>query len=166
MAIEAGVSWEKLDGDGFKLRLSELERGVGERRRAARALADPSASTTSASRSTRTSSSRLLGAGGRLEPARAGARRPTDVHRHERRLPPRGPPASRVDRRSCSTSATEFRLTELQLRADEPRAKAGALADILGLERDGDAVLVGETLVSFLPGGPEGRPELYGERFA
>src|SRR4051794_41658475 len=28
VAIESGVSWEKLDHDGFKLRLSELERGA------------------------------------------------------------------------------------------------------------------------------------------
>jgi hypothetical protein len=59
-----------------------------------------------------------------------------------------------------------LRLTELQLRADEPAAKAGALADLLGLEADGDAVHVGETVVRFLPDGPEGRPELYGERFS
>jgi hypothetical protein len=59
-----------------------------------------------------------------------------------------------------------LRLTELQLRADEPAAKAGALADLLGLETDGDAVHVGETVVRFLPDGPEGRPELYGERFS
>jgi hypothetical protein len=60
----------------------------------------------------------------------------------------------------------ELRLSELQLRADEPENKAGALADILGLELDGESsVAVGETIVRFLPGGPEGRPELYGERF-
>jgi hypothetical protein len=59
-----------------------------------------------------------------------------------------------------------LRLTELQLRADEPAAKAGALADLLGLEADRDAVHVGETVVRFLPDGPEGRPELYGERFS
>src|SRR5207302_5251738 len=28
VAVEPGVSWEKLDHDGFKLRLSELERGA------------------------------------------------------------------------------------------------------------------------------------------
>jgi hypothetical protein len=54
---------------------------------------------------------------------------------------------------------------ELQLRADEPDSKAGALADILGLSALDDAVVVGDTVVRFLPGGPEGRPELYGERF-
>ena len=56
-------------------------------------------------------------------------------------------------------------LVELQLRADEPETKAGALADILGLEMHENAVQVGDTLVRFLAGGPEGRPELYGERF-
>jgi len=58
-----------------------------------------------------------------------------------------------------------FRLTELQLRADEPDAKASALADLLGLELDGTSVSVGDTVVTFLAGGPEGRPELHGERF-
>ena len=28
LTVEAGVPWEKLDADGFKLRLSELERGM------------------------------------------------------------------------------------------------------------------------------------------
>jgi len=57
-------------------------------------------------------------------------------------------------------------LQELQLRADEPETKAGALADILGTEMHDNAVQVGETLVRFVPGGPEGRPELHAERFA
>ena len=40
------------------------------------------------------------------------------------------------------------------------------LADLLGLELEDDtSVTVGETVVRFLPGGPEGRPELLGERF-
>ena len=59
----------------------------------------------------------------------------------------------------------ELTLTELQLRADEPESKAGALAELLGLDTEDHAVAVGPTVVRFLPGGPEGRPELYGERF-
>jgi hypothetical protein len=59
----------------------------------------------------------------------------------------------------------ELKLTELQLRADEPEAKAGALADILGAELEENSVLIGDTVVTFLAGGPEGRPELHGERF-
>src|SRR6185295_12921097 len=60
----------------------------------------------------------------------------------------------------------DLRLAELQLRADEPDAKAGALADLLGLEANDNAVDVGGAVVRFVEGGPEGRPELYGERFA
>ena len=41
-----------------------------------------------------------------------------------------------------------------------------ALASLLGLERNGAEVDVGGTLVRFVDGGPEGRPELHGERFA
>ena len=59
-----------------------------------------------------------------------------------------------------------LRLDELQLSADDPGQKAAALADLLGLESSGDSVQVGDALVRFLPGGPEGRPELVGERFA
>ena len=58
-------------------------------------------------------------------------------------------------------------LAELQLRADEPRPKAGALADILGLEAAGGLRCTSaRRVVRFLPGGPEGRPELSAERFA
>ena len=60
----------------------------------------------------------------------------------------------------------DLRLAELHLRADRPLAHAAALAEILALEQAGADVTVGETLVRFLPGGPDGRPELVGEVFA
>jgi len=44
-------------------------------------------------------------------------------------------------------------------------SKAKALAAILDADRDGDSVEVGETVVHFVRGGPQGRPELYGELF-
>ena len=56
-------------------------------------------------------------------------------------------------------------LVELQLRADEPETKAGALADILGLELQENSVRIGASAVTFVSGGPEGRPELYGQPF-
>jgi len=59
----------------------------------------------------------------------------------------------------------ELQLSELHLRADDPAGKAKALAAILDAERDGDSVEVGETVVHFVRGGPQGRPELYGELF-
>jgi hypothetical protein len=57
----------------------------------------------------------------------------------------------------------ELRLVELHLRAEDPGAKARALADVLGLEPLGSDLVIGESLVRFEPGGPEGRPELVGE---
>src|SRR6185503_15313082 len=60
----------------------------------------------------------------------------------------------------------ELRLGELHLRADDPELKAGALTQILAVEGNGDhEVLVGDTLVRFLAGWPEGRPELHAELF-
>ena len=63
-------------------------------------------------------------------------------------------------------NADELRLSELQLRADDPHAKADALVRLLdALGADGE-VEVGEATVRFLEGGPRGRPELYAELFA
>jgi len=62
-------------------------------------------------------------------------------------------------------AGSDWRLTELQLRTDDTATKAAALANLLGLERNGPEVDVGGTLVRFVDGGPEGRPELHGERF-
>jgi hypothetical protein len=59
--------------------------------------------------------------------------------------------------------ADDLRLAELHLRADDPQAKAAALASVLETEHQGSDVEVGETVVRFLPDGPEGRPELHGE---
>jgi hypothetical protein len=60
----------------------------------------------------------------------------------------------------------DLRIAELRLRADDPEAKASALARVLGLEPDGPSVTVGGSLVHFEDGGPEGRPELVGEALA
>jgi hypothetical protein len=51
------------------------------------------------------------------------------------------------------------------MRADNPEAKAQALAELLDCVCDGGDVEVGDTLVRFVPGGPQGRPELHGELF-
>jgi hypothetical protein len=57
----------------------------------------------------------------------------------------------------------EYRLTEIHLRASDPEEKAVALAEILDVERLATEVAIGDTLVRFLPNGPEGRPELVAE---
>jgi len=40
------------------------------------------------------------------------------------------------------------------------------LGELLGLPYTADTVAVGETTVRFVPGGPQGRPQLHGELFA
>ena len=61
----------------------------------------------------------------------------------------------------------ELAVADLRLRTSEPHQKASALADLLGLDEPrGGAVELGDARVQFLPGGPEGRPELYAERFS
>ena len=54
-----------------------------------------------------------------------------------------------------------LQLTELQLLADDPEAKAAALAELLDTRADGTSVMVGDSVVSFIPGGPQGRPQLH-----
>jgi hypothetical protein len=164
VAVEAGTSWEKLERDGFKLRLSELERGsvnvvvqpghwrIPRVDHLGIAL-DEDEFQAVIERASEWNL-RVQEHGGRRTFVATNAGYRLEIH------PPRDWIEELLD------GQADFRLAELQLRADEPEAKAGALADILGVPIEGSAVLVGDTAVSFLAGGPEGRPELYGERFA
>ena len=61
------------------------------------------------------------------------------------------------------SQADDLHLDEIHLRANDPEEKAVALAEILDLDRAATEVSVGDTVVRFLPGGPEGRPELVAE---
>jgi hypothetical protein len=164
VAVEAGVSWEKLDQDGFKLRLSELERGAVNvvvqpghwripRVDHLGVALDEDDFQSVLGRAMQWNL-RVQEHGGRRTFVATNAGYRLEVH----------PPRDWIE--ELLEDADEFRLGELQLRADEPETKAGALADILGVEMHDNSVQVGETAVTFLPGGPEGRPELYGERFA
>jgi hypothetical protein len=164
IAAEAGASWEMLDRDGFKLRLTELQHGAvnvvvqpGHWRiprvdHLGIAL-DEDEFHAVLERAVKWNL-RVQEHGGRRTFVGTNAGYRLEVH----------PPRDWID--DLLDAGETLRLTELQLRADEPAAKAGALADLLGLVADGDAVHVGETVVRFLPDGPEGRPELYGERFS
>ena len=73
------------------------------------------------------------------------------------------PPREWID--ELLAQGDELRLSELHLKADDPSGKAKALAQILDADRDGASVEVGETVVRFVRGGPQGRPELFGELF-
>jgi hypothetical protein len=164
VSVEPGVSWEKLDQDGFKLRLSELERGAVNvvvqpgHWRVPRVdhlgIALDEDDFQSVLGRAMQWNLRVQEHGGRRTFVATNAGYRLEVH----------PPREWIDELLESTD--DFQLAELQLRADEPDAKAGALADLLGLEAEDNAVDVGGTVVRFVEGGPEGRPELYGERFA
>jgi hypothetical protein len=164
VAVEAGIPWEQLDHDGFKLRLSELERGslnvvvqpghweVPRVDHIGVAL-DEDEFQAVLGRAMQWNL-RVQEHGGRRTFVATNAGYRLEIH----------PPREWID--DLLAHEEELHLSELQLRADDPAAKAGALADILGLELAENAVEIGGTVVRFVPGGPEGRPELYGERFA
>jgi hypothetical protein len=61
------------------------------------------------------------------------------------------------------SQADDLHLDEIHVRANDPEEKAVALAEILDLDRRATEVAVGDTVVRFLSGGPEGRPELVAE---
>jgi hypothetical protein len=164
VSIEPGVSWEKLERDGFKLRLSELERGAVNvvvqpgHWRIPRVdhigIALDEHDFQSVLGRAMQWNLRVQEHGGRRTFVATNAGYRLEVH----------PPREWID--ELLESKEDLQLAELQLRADEPDAKAGALADLLGLEADDNAVDVGGAIVRFVEGGPEGRPESYGERFA
>ena len=153
-----------LDRDGFKLRLSELERGavnvvvqpghwgIPRLDHLGVALDDDGFQDVLA-RATQWNL-RIQEHGGRRTFVATNAGYRLEVH----------PPREWIDELLAHRDI--LWLSELQLRADEPEVKAAALGDLLEAEVSRGDVQVGETLVRFLPGGPEGRPELVAERFA
>ena len=164
VTVEPGSSWEELDGQGFRLRLSELQRGAVNvvvqpgHWRVPRidhlgVVLDEEDFQAVLERATLWNLP-VQERGSRRTFVSTNAGYRIEVH------PPRDWIEELLDR------SDEFSLDELQLKTDRPDQKAGVLADILGLDLQRDMVEVGETVVRFLPGGPEGRPELYAERFA
>jgi hypothetical protein len=162
-SYKPGVAWHELDALGFKLRLTELEKG------AVNVVVQPGQWPTprvdhlgfvldedefdSAIERAERSELRVQEHGGRrtFVSTKAGYR--LELH------PPRG----WID--DLLAQGDELSLSELHLRADDPAGKAKALAKILDVARDGSDVEIGETVVRFVRGGPQGRPELYGELF-
>ena len=162
--FESGTSWEELDRLGFKLRLTELERGavnvvvqpgqwsLPRVDHIGLALDDDEFEEALDNAARR--DLRLQEHGGRRTFVATGVGYRLELH------PPRDWLEDLLDGRD------ELSLAELHLRADEPQAKADMLADVLGLPTNGPAVEVGATVVRFVPGGPPGRPELHAELFA
>jgi hypothetical protein len=160
-SFESGVSWEELDNMGFKLRLSELERGAvnvvvqpgqWELPRVDHlGLALDEEEFDEVVERAVERDLRIQSHGGRRTFIATNAGYRLEVH------PPRDWLQDLLEH------TKELALTELHLLADDPEAKAAALAELLEAERDGASVRVGDSFVRFLPGGPQGRPQLHAE---
>jgi len=162
--FEAGVPWDELEEMGFRHRLSELERGAvnvvvqpGQwplpRVDHVGVALDDDEFQDVLERATQRKL-RVQEYPGRRTFIATDAGYRIEVH----------PQRDWID--ELLAAADELRLTELQLRADDPGAKAGALAELLELDTADGRVWVGDACLRFLPDGPRGRPELYGEVFA
>jgi hypothetical protein len=162
-AFDPGVSWEELDRRGFKLRLSELERGavnvvvqpgqwpVPRVDHIGFALDEDEFDEVLERASAR--DLRIQEHGGRRTFVSTGAGYRLELH----------PPRDWLD--DLLEGRERLRIAELQLRAEDPEAKASVLAGLLALDAADGAVDVDGTLVRFVPEGPQGRPELHAELF-
>jgi catechol 2,3-dioxygenase-like lactoylglutathione lyase family enzyme len=161
--FEAGVSWEQLEEKGFRHRLSELERG------AVNVVVQPG----------QWPLPRVdhLGVSLDDEEFQEVLERATMRRLRVQEYPGRRtfiateagyrveihPQRDWID--ELLENADELRLQELHLRADDPAAKAEALGELLQVDEWEGQVVLGGTIVRFLPDGPRGRPELHAEVF-
>jgi hypothetical protein len=162
--FESGVPWEELDRMGFRLRLSELQRG------AVNVVVQPGhweiprvdhlGLALDEDEFTAVLTRANLGG---LKVQEHAERRTFIATQAGFRLEIH-PPREWLD--DLLADEERLGLAELHLRADEPEAKASGLAALLGADPEESRVQLDGTLVRFLPGGPQGRPELHGELFA
>ena len=160
-SFEPGLSWDDLDRMGFKLRLTELERGAvnvvvqpgqWELPRVDHlGLALDEDEFNEVIERAVEKELRIQAHGGRRTFISTNAGYRLEIH----------PPREWLD--DLLDGGRELTLTELHLLADDPEAKAAALAELLEAERDGTDVEVGNAVVRFLPDGPQGRPQLHAE---
>ena len=162
-SFESGTGWEELDRIGFKLRLTELERGavnvvvqpgqweLPRLDHLGFALDEDDFVATLARADIR--ELRIQEHGGRRTFVTTNAGFRLELH----------PPREWLD--DLLAGESELKLAELQLRADDPELKAAALGELLEAPYTRDSVTIGDTLVRFLPDGPQGRPQLHAELF-
>jgi hypothetical protein len=162
-SFESGHGWQELDGMGFKLRLSELERGAvnvvvqpgqWELPRVDHlgfALDEDDFIATLARAEVR--DLRIQEHGGRRTFVSTNAGYRLELH----------PPRDWLE--DLLESSNVLKLAELHLRADDPELKASALGELLGVPYTDATAEIGETLVRFVEGGPQGRPQLHAELF-
>jgi catechol 2,3-dioxygenase-like lactoylglutathione lyase family enzyme len=163
-SYEAGVPWEELDRLGFRLRLSELERGAvnvvvqpgqWELPRVDHLgfALDDDEFLEVIERANR-HELRVQEYPGRRTFVATGAGYRVEIH----------PPRDWID--ELLGASEEMRLAGLRLKAEEPGTQAGALAQLLDLVGHDNNVQIGDAFVRFDEGGPPGRPQLDGELFA
>src|SRR5438094_2008724 len=162
-SFESGTGWDELDRIGFKLRLTELERGavnvvvqpgqweLPRLDHLGFALDEDDFVATLARADIR--ELRIQEHGGRRTFVTTNAGFRLELH----------PPREWLD--DLLAGESELKLAELQLRADDPELKAAALGELLEAPYTRDSVTIGDTLVRFLPDGPQGRPQLHAELF-
>ena len=162
-SFESGTGWDELDRIGFKLRLTELERGavnvvvqpgqweLPRLDHLGFALDEDDFIATLARADMR--ELRIQEHGGRRTFVTTNAGFRLELH----------PPREWLD--ELLAAETELKLAELQLRADDPELKSAALGELLEVPYTRDSVTIGGTLVRFLPEGPQGRPQLHAELF-
>jgi len=162
-SFESGHGWDELDRMGFKLRLSELERGavnvviqpgqweLPRLDHLGLALDEEDFANTLAR--AEVGELRVQEHGGRRTFVATNAGYRLELH----------PPRDWLD--DLLAHESELRLAELQLRADDPELKATALGELLQVPYTNDSVTVGQTVVHFVPDGPQGRPQLHAELF-
>ena len=163
-SFEAGVPWDELDRRGFKLRLTELERGAVNVVVQPGHWELPRVDHLGLALDEDEFSRLLVDAGRRGLKVQEHLGRRTFITTDAGFRLEVHPPRDWLE--DLFAGENELRLAELQLRTDEPAEKAKALHDLLGVERHGNSVEIADTVVSFVPGGPQGRPELHGEIFS
>ena len=161
---ESGVSWEELDRLGFRLRLSELERG------AVNVVVQPGQwdlpridhfgialdedEFDDVLARANQQELRVQEYPGRRTFIATGAGYRVEVH----------PPRDWIE--ELLGEGEQMTLAGLRLKAEDPHAQASALAHLLDVVMDDAHVHVGESFVRFVDGGPPGRPQLDGELFS
>ena len=161
--FESGVPWEELDRLGFRLRLSELERGAvnvvvqpGQwdlpRIDHVGFALDEDEFIDVMERAQRLEL-RVQEYPGRRTFVATGAGYRVEIH----------PPRDWIE--ELLAEEETMRLAGLRLKSENPAAQATALTQLLDSVSAGTTVKVGDAFVEFIEGGPPGRPQLDGELF-
>ena len=163
-SYEPGVAWQELDRLGFKLRLTELERG------AVNVVVQPGQwdlpridhvgfaldedEFIEVMERAQRFELRVQEYPGRRTFVATGAGYRVEIH----------PPREWIE--ELLGGGETMRLAGLRLKAENPAAQASALAQLFDSMVDDQSVHVGNAFVRFVEGGPPGRPQLDGELFS